>query len=110
MTAALGGVGQRMVTNTNGSALALDLVVPEYELFTNGDFNGDGNSDLVWDSVEYGTYVWNLGADGRIISAGQVAAQVVLGISSAVVSSTTQASAPACSGTTTKLVRLSSGS
>lgn len=73
MTAALGGVGQRMITNTNGSALTLDLVVPEYELFTNGDFNGDGNSDLVWDSIEYGTYVWNLGADGRIISAGQVA-------------------------------------
>ena len=29
MTAALGGVGQRMVTNTDGSALTLDLVVPE---------------------------------------------------------------------------------
>ena len=41
------------------------------ELFLAGDFNhGDGNSDLVWDSVEYGTYVWNLGVDGRIIGAG----------------------------------------
>jgi hypothetical protein len=72
-TALLGGVGQRMVTNTNGSELTLDLVIPEYELFTNGDFNGDGNSDLVWDSVEYGTYVWNMGADGRVLSAGLVA-------------------------------------
>jgi hypothetical protein len=71
MTGTLGGVGQRTV-NVNGTALTLDLVTPEYQLFTNSDFNGDGNSDLLWESQEYGTFIWNMGPNAEILSSGQL--------------------------------------
>lgn len=71
MSGTLGGVGQRTV-NVNGTALTLDLVTPEYQLFTNADFNGDGNSDLLWESQEYGTFIWNMGPNAEILSSGQL--------------------------------------
>jgi hypothetical protein len=71
MTGTLGGVGQRTV-NVNGTALTLDLVTPEYQLFTNSDFNGDGNSDLLWESQEYGTFIWNMGPNAEILSSGKL--------------------------------------
>ncbi|MBG84570.1 MAG: hypothetical protein CMJ40_08495 [Phycisphaerae bacterium] len=71
LAATLGSVGLRTVT-VDGADLAFDAVTPMFDCFSNGDFNGDGYSDLVWDSVEYGCYIWNMGSSGEVISFGEL--------------------------------------
>jgi hypothetical protein len=68
LTGILGGVGNRMVSQSNGTVI--DGLAGGYICYANGDFNGDGNSDLVFRNPDIGTAIWNMGADARLISAG----------------------------------------
>ena len=71
MTGVIGSVGVRNV-NINGTDLVFDAVTPEFDCFSNVDFNGDGYSDLVWDSEMYGCYIWNMGPNAEILSSGEL--------------------------------------
>ncbi|MBG80792.1 MAG: hypothetical protein CMJ39_08820 [Phycisphaerae bacterium] len=68
LTGILGGVGNRQVSTSDGTVVT--GLAAGYTCYANGDFNGDGNSDLVWRSADYGLAIWNMGADARIESAG----------------------------------------
>ncbi|MEE2908184.1 MAG: hypothetical protein VX527_10200, partial [Planctomycetota bacterium] len=69
-TGVIGGVGRRTIT-MGGEDVSTDLFNNGFKCYTNGDFNGDGYSDLLWhsDDAEI-TAIWNMGPEGMIKSAG----------------------------------------
>ena len=68
----IGGVG-RTTVSYEGAEVTTDLFNNGFMCYMNGDFNGDGYSDLLWHSDEAGvTAIWNMGAEGNIMSAGFV--------------------------------------
>ena len=72
-TAELGGFGLRTVGDSQGTAYEVALAELGFRCYPNGDFNGDGLTDLVWRSQEYQTCaIWNMGQSARVSSAGLI--------------------------------------